>query len=355
MPRPVWSGTLTFGLVSLPISMYTAADSHTVRFHQIQRGTSDRVRNRRVNERTGEEVPADEIVKGFDAGDEEYVVVEPEELDDIAPGRSQALDVSGFVDLADIDPVYFDKSYYLGPRGEGHAKVYALLVEALARSGKAAIATFVMRSREYLVAVEAERDSLLLHTLHWADEVRDPRRVVDDEVERSKVQDRELKTAEQLIDSLSMDWDPAEYHDTYQERVAQLVEAKQKGRSVEKSESPADPTNVINLMDALQESVERAKGKGGGRRTTGSRSSGRTRKPAASGRSGPPRKEASKKETSRKKETSKNGGGREQLADLTKDQLYRRASDAGVSGRSSMSRAELIKALSRKGGRRAAS
>lgn len=329
MPRPVWSGTLTFGLVSLPVSMYTATDSHTVRFHQVQRGTSDRVRNLRVNERTGEEVPRDDIVKAFESG-EEYVVVEPEELDDIAPGRSQALDVSGFVDLADIDPVYFDRSYYLGPRGEGHTKVYALLVEALARSGKAAIATFVMRSREYLVAVaaEPEEDSLILHTLHWADEVRDPDRVVDDEVEQTKVGDRELKTAEQLIDSLSIDWDPAQYHDTYQERVAQLVEAKQQGQSIDRAESPADPTNVINLMDALQESVDRAKGRG------------RARK---------------KKGAPKKKGASKKGEARERLEDLTKDQLYRRASDAGVSGRSSMNREELIKALTGKGSRRAAS
>jgi DNA end-binding protein Ku len=352
MPRPVWSGTLTFGLVSLPISMYTATDSHTVRFHQIQRGTSDRVRNLRVNERTGEEVPRDDIVKGFEAGDE-YVVVEPDELDDIAPGRSQALDVKGFVDLADIDPVYFDKSYYLGPRGEGYAKVYALLVEALARSGKAAVATFVMRSREYLVAVaaEPEEDSLVLHTLHWADEVRDPERVVDDEVERTKVQDRELKTAEQLIDSLSMDWDPGEYHDTYQERVAQLVEDKRKGESVEKAESPADPTNVINLMDALQESVDRAKGKGrGGGRSTGGKGGGR------SGASAPRRGgQGSKRAPKKKAPAKRQGDSGERLADLTKDQLYRRASDAGVPGRSAMNRDELIKALSGKGGRRAAS
>ncbi|GHJ37083.1 Ku protein [Streptomyces sp. TS71-3] len=341
MPRPVWSGTLTFGLVSLPVSLYSATDRHTIRFHQLQRGTSDRVRNRRVNERTGKEVALDDIVKGFDAGGE-YVVVEPEELDDIAPGRSQALDVSGFVDLSDIDPVYFDRTYYLGPRGEGETKAYALLVKALARSGKVAVGTFVMRSREYLVAVQAQGDTLTLHTLHWADEVRDPRRTVEDGDGRPRVQERELKTAEQLIESLSMDWDPGEFRDTYEERVARLVEAKQKGESVEKAESPADPTNVVNLMDALQASVDEAKG--------GRRGGGRT----PGGRAGT-RKAAGRRSTERREDAGKRPGTREELQALTKDQLSKRASDAGVSGRSSMNRAELIEALSGGGGRRTAS
>ncbi|GHH79668.1 non-homologous end joining protein Ku [Streptomyces sulfonofaciens] len=350
MARPVWSGALTFGLVSLPVGLYSATDSHTIRFHQLQRGTSDRVRNRRVNERTGEEVPLDDVVKGFDAGDE-YVVLEPEELDDIAPGRSRALDVSGFVDLADIDPVYFDRTYYLGPGGEGYAKVYALLVRALARAGKAAVATFVMRSREYLVAVQAEGDVLTLHTLHWADEVRDPKRVMDVPSRRTQVSDRELRTAEQLIESLTTDWDPGGFRDTYQERVARLVEAKQKGETVEKAESPADPTNVVNLMDALRASVDRAKdtGRGGGRgsaRRGGGGSGGRGTGGRTAGAGGG---------RERGKAAGKGASSRARLADLTKDQLYRRASDAGVHGRSGMNREELIRALSSNDGRRAAS
>lgn len=135
MARAVWSGVLTFGLVSVPVQLFTATESHTIRFNQIQRGTSDRVRNKRVNERTGEEVPADEIVKGFDMGDE-YVVVEPQELDEVVPGRSKALDITGFVDLENVDPIYFDKAYYLAPRGQEYSKVYSLLHQALARSGK---------------------------------------------------------------------------------------------------------------------------------------------------------------------------------------------------------------------------
>ncbi|MFG2526571.1 Ku protein [Streptomyces sp. NPDC048516] len=151
MARPVWSGSLAFGLVSLPVQMYSATESHTVHFHQIERGTSGRIRNKRVNERTGEEVPAEDIVKGLDVGDA-YVVVDPEELDDIAPGRSKALEISGFVDLDEVAPIFFGKTYYLGPRGKEYAKVYRLLHKALSRSHKAGIATLVLRNREYLVA-----------------------------------------------------------------------------------------------------------------------------------------------------------------------------------------------------------
>lgn len=135
MARPVWAGVLSFGLVSLPVGLYTATDSHTIHFHQLQRGTADRVRNRRVNERTGDEVDLDEIVKGFDTG-EEYVLVEPKELDEIAPGRSQALDIAGFVDLEDVDPIFFDKTYYLAPRGTEYAKTYSLLQQAPGTGGE---------------------------------------------------------------------------------------------------------------------------------------------------------------------------------------------------------------------------
>lgn len=204
MARAVWNGVLTFGLVSLPVQLYSATDSHTIRFRQLQRGTSDRVRNKRVNERTGEEVPLEDIVKGADAGDA-YVILEPGELEDIAPGRSRELEIAGFVDLTDVEPVFFDKTYYLGPEGEQYEKVYAVLEKALERACKAGVATFVMRNREYLVAVKAEYGILTLHTLHWADEIRDPRTQIDDLPGRVGPADRELKMAEQLIDSL---WRP---------------------------------------------------------------------------------------------------------------------------------------------------
>ncbi|KNB52206.1 Ku protein [Streptomyces caatingaensis] len=328
MAHAVWSGALSFGLVTLPVQMFAATESHTIRFNQLQRGTSDRVRNRRVNERTGEEVPLTEIVKGYDVG-EDYVVVEPGELEDIAPGRSKSLEISGFVDVDAIDPVYFDKTYYLGPKSKEYAKVYALLHEALARSGRAGIATFVMRNREYLVAVQAEGDLLTLHTLHWADEIRDPRTEVGTLPEREKVAERELATAVQLVEALSVDWDPESYHDTYQEKVLDLVRAKRAGGTVEKSEPAPKSTNVIDLMGALQASIEKAKGKGEARGEAGGGEGRKVRPPTQL------------KEAARKR--AKAGG----LEELTKNELYRRATDAGIPGRSHMTRDELVKALKR--------
>ncbi|WP_431951716.1 Ku protein [Actinacidiphila sp. bgisy167] len=343
MARAVWSGVLTFGLVSVPVQLFTATESHTIRFNQIQRGTSDRVRNKRVNERTGEEVPLEEIVKGFDMGDE-YVVVEPEELDEIAPGRSKALDITGFVDLEKVDPIYFDRSYYLAPRGQEYAKVYTLLHQALARSGKVGVATVVMRNREYLVAVKAEEDVLALHTLHWADEVRDPRREVGSIPEAQDVADRELQTAVQLVDALSIDWDPHAYHDTYQEKVRELVEAKRSGAVVEKGEAPPSSTNVIDLMAALQASVDRAKSAKGG---------AAEEKKAESDGGRPPtqlRKAAEKRQaTPQGGKTEKRTAKASKLESLSKAELYKRASEADVPGRSTMTREELIKALSKAG------
>ncbi|MFF4825090.1 Ku protein [Streptomyces sp. NPDC001312] len=174
MARAIWTGVITFGLVTVPVGLYTSTEDHTVHFHQLQRGTSDRIRNRRVNERTGDEVDTGDIVKGYEIDDGEYVVVEPDELDDIAPGRSRTIDISDFVDLDDIEPVYFDRTYYIAPSGKEYTKVYELLRAALAEANKAGIATFVMRNRQYLTALRAEGEVLVLQTLHWADEVRDP-------------------------------------------------------------------------------------------------------------------------------------------------------------------------------------
>jgi DNA end-binding protein Ku len=259
MARAIWSGALSFGLVSMPIQLYPATQSHAFRFHQIQRGTSDRIRNKRVNERTGDEVPMDEIVKGYEIKEDEYLIVEPEELDEIVPGRSKSLEITGFVDLHQVDPIFFDTTYYIAPRSERYSKVYSLLYEALRESNKAGIATVVMRNREYLVAVKPEGEVLALHTLHWADEVRDPRRELPNLPENVRLAEQELKTAHQLIDALSIDWDPQEYRDTYQEKVAELLQAKSAGGEVEKGAPPPKSTDVLDLMNALQTSVEQSK------------------------------------------------------------------------------------------------
>lgn len=342
MARAVWSGVLTFGLVTVPVQLFTATETHTIHFHQLQRGTLDRVRNKRVNERTGEEVPFDEIVKGFDTGEGEYVIVDPEELDEIAPGRSRAIDISGFVDLDSIDPVFFDRTYYLGPKGEEYGKVYALLREALASARKAGVATFVMRSHEYLVALKAEAGVLTMHTLHWADEVRDPSKEISTLPGKTKATDKELSMAGQLIDTLSIDWTPEEWHDTFQEKVAQLLKAKQAGEPVEKAAPPPKSTNVIDLMEALQASVDRARSPKAHEKKagTGTRRTSRRKKTAASAH-------GQRSTAGRRAPTTA------ELRDLTKAELYQRAADADVPGRSSMNRDELIHALAPGGGRKA--
>ncbi|MFE0419077.1 non-homologous end joining protein Ku [Streptomyces tendae] len=304
--------------MTVPVGLFTATEDHTVHFHQLQRGTSDRIRNRRVNERTGKEVDADDIVKGYEVGEGEYVVVEPGELDEIAPGRSRTLEITDFVDLDRIEPVYFGRTYYLAPRGKEYLKVYELLRTALAETGKAGVATFVMRNRQYLTALRAEDRVLLLQTLHWADEVRDPveelPELPSDRVGRGK----ELDMALRLVDALSGDWEPDRYRDTYQEKVRELVRAKAEGEEVAVAEEAPGATNVVDLMEVLRGSLEQAKG--GRRDGTGDR------KPSAP----------------RKKATAPTRG---ELRELSKAELYRRATEQDIAGRSKMSRQQLVDAL----------
>ncbi|MEV5147358.1 Ku protein [Streptomyces sp. NPDC052727] len=337
MARPIWTGVLTFGLVTLPVGLYTATEDHTVHFHQLQRGTSDRIRNKRVNERTGKEVSTDRIVKGYELDEGEYVVVEPEELEEIAPGRSKVIDLAGFVDLHEVEPVFFDRTYYVGPRGKEYMKVYELMRAALDRADKAGIATLTMRGKEYLTALRAQPAVLVLHTLHWADEVRDPADVVDLLPERhTRADSKELRTAGQLIDALTIDWDPREYRDTYEERVERLVEAKRKGEQIVGEPEPPEATNVIDLMEALSRSVEQSRSRG--RKAGGGTPAGRKRPTR-----GKPAERATRTKQARRPETTGD------LASLSKAELYERAGAAGVPGRSKMNREQLIEALGRQG------
>ncbi|MFB7593975.1 Ku protein [Streptomyces sp. NPDC056160] len=373
MARAIWTGVITFGLVTVPVGLFTATEDHTVHFHQLQRGTSDRIRNRRVNERTGEEVGSDDIVKGFEAGEGEYVVVEPDELDDIAPGRSRTIDISDFVGLDEIEPVYFARTYYLAPRGKEYLKVYELLRTALEKANKAGIATFVMRSKQYLTAVRAEDKVLVLQTLHWADEVRDPEKELPELPSGRAGRGRELDMAVQLVGALTSPWDPARYHDTYQEKVRELVRAKAEGQEITPAAEPPQATNVVDLMDVLRGSVERARS--GSR--SGPESSPRTgdkSAPGTRGKSSPGAgdksasraggKPASREPVSRTGNKSASGSasrsapgsgsrprGKDELHRLSKAELYRRAADEGLPGRSKMSRDQLVDALSG-GGRR---
>ena len=259
MARSIWSGVLSFGLVSVPVELYSATEAHEPAFHQFQKGTSDRIRYRRVNERTGDEVDYPDVAKGADVGGGNYVLLDQDELDEVAPGRSRSMDIRRFVDLADIDPLYFDKAYFVGPQGDENEKTYALLRDAMARSNRAAIASFVMRSKEYLAAVRADGDLLVLETLFFADEVRDPHKEIDNLPGRVRVSQEELRMAGQLIDAMSGPWRPSEYRDTYTDRVNELIDAKAHDRVVKPSEEAPTATNVVGLTEALQASLDAAR------------------------------------------------------------------------------------------------
>ncbi|MEV5542776.1 Ku protein [Saccharopolyspora shandongensis] len=256
----VWGGVLSFfGLVAIPVQLFSATEDHTIRFHQIQRGTADRVRHKRINERTGDEVPYAEIVKGFPT-EHGWVVVEPTELEEIAPGRSRSLEIIGFVDFDDIDPIYVRDTYYLAPSAAEYGKVFALLRNALHQAHRAGIATLVLRNKQRLAALMPGEAVLHLCLLHWADEIRDPHQQLGGTLpEQTTSSQLELDTAVQLIEAMTINWAPHDYRDTYQQKVRELVEAKLSDTAIEKALPPPRSTAVADLMDALQASVEEAR------------------------------------------------------------------------------------------------
>ena len=196
MARTIWKGSLSFGLVNVPIGVYPATQDKSIHFNQFERGTSDRIRYKKVNERTGKEVEAANIVKGVDLGGGEYVILSDDELASAEPERSRYIEITDFVSLDEIDPVYFNTTYYLAPEGEAAGKAYALLRQAMQESGKVAIATFVMRNKEYLVAIRPEADVLALETMYFADEVRSPSNELPNLPGTEEASDQELKMAE---------------------------------------------------------------------------------------------------------------------------------------------------------------
>jgi DNA end-binding protein Ku len=337
MARAIWNGSLSFGLVSVPVELFSATEDKTIHFNQFQQGTSDRIRNRRVNERTGDEVPFEDIVKGYDIGGGEYVIVTPEELEALEPGRTRNIEITDFVDLDEIDPVYYQKTYYLAPKGEQAARAYGLLRKAMEESNKSAVATLVMRGKQYLVTVRPEPRALVLQTMYFADEVRDPVKEIPDLPTADEFSDRELKTAKMLVESMAGDWEPERYHDTYRERVEELVERKRAGEEVVLETHRAEPTKVVDLMAALEASVEAARSRSGTR--SAPQKAAAEKKAVSSSGSGTPKRAAAKAPV---------------LSELSKAELYDRATELDVPGRSKMSRDELEKAVASaaNGGRR---
>jgi len=334
MARSIWSGFLSFGLVSVPIGLFPATADQTLHFNQLHKGTSHRIRYKKVDEVTGAEVPNSDIVSGYDLGGGEYVVVTREELKDVAPGKSETIEISDFVDLDQIDPVHFRQTYYLAPRGKGADRAYALLRQAMHETGKVGIATMILRDKEHLVAVRPGADVLILETMYFADEIRSPREELDTLPEEATFQGRELDVAKKLVESLTVEWSPEEYHNTYRDRVAELIDRKREGRAiVVEAEKPR--SNVIDLMAALEASV--AKMGEAGPAAAGGQPSGTS--------PGGKRSAAWQGGTDRKR----GAAGPPDLDAMTRAELQARAAELDIPGRSKMAKPELIEAITAAG------
>ncbi len=257
MPRSIWTGTISFGLVTVPVKMYSAVNRKTVRFHQLSGKSGVRIAQKRVDPQSGEEVPYEQIVKGFELAPDRYVVIEPGELETLQPKKTKTIEIEDFVELAQIDPIFYDHPYYLAP-GPGGAKPYRLLLEAMAESGRVAIARVVIRSKEQLVAIRPMGDVLEMATMLFADEVLPPEQLEElPDAAEVKATKREVDVAMQLIDSLAGDFEPSRYHDTYREEVLALIERKAEGKEIAiqpEAEEVAEPTP--DLMSALKASLE---------------------------------------------------------------------------------------------------
>jgi DNA end-binding protein Ku len=258
MPRSIWSGAISFGLVNVPVKVYSAVSAKTVRFNQLNGKTGTRIAMKRVDPTTGEEVPYEDLVKGFELSKDRYVIITPEELDAVAPGKSRTIDIEDFVELAEIDPVYYDHPYWLVP-DKGAGKAYALLVQAMKEAGRVAIARVVLRNKEHLVALRASGGGLMMQTMNFADEVVGSEDL-DELLAANEVQasEREVAMAMQLIDSLTTGFEPGDYSDTYREQVLALIERKAEGEAIAVQPDAPAPERVPDLMAALEASLAAA-------------------------------------------------------------------------------------------------
>jgi DNA end-binding protein Ku len=278
MARPVWTGSISFGLVNVPVKAYTAVRDHDVHFHQLEKGTGARIRNRKISEKTGREVKADKIEMGFEVRKGRYVTFGTDELSDLRPASTRAIEVTDFVPLDDIDPIYYERTYWLGPDGDQSTQAYQLLLAAMEDRQRVAIGTVVIRNKQYLSAIRPLDGALAMSTMRFADEVV-PRAEVDGvPTRRAKPEAKAMKLATQIVDSLSADWKPEQYHDTYAEELRSRIKAKDKGKDVvEEPEDEEEKAGVLDLMAALEASVDRERA-----RSTGRRKPSRTKKASRS-------------------------------------------------------------------------
>jgi DNA end-binding protein Ku len=301
MPRSLWTGSLSFGLVNVPVRIVSGARDLDLHFRQLRAKDASPIEMQRWCSKEGEEVPYEEIARSFEFDDGDTVIVTDEELQGLAPERTRTIEIDGFVDLDEVDPIYFDHPYLLVPAADdqGALRAYRLLLEVMGRSDRAALGRLVMRTKEYRAIVRARDGALSLTTLRMHDEVR-PLSGVDTGA-KGKPPKKQLDAALSLIEAMTVEWDPGNYEDHYRKRLQKVVADKRKGKTIKAPDSVAEPSPVPDLMEALRASLQAARGE---------------------------------------------DGGTDGLGDLSRDELYERAQDAGVPGRSSMSKKELIEALS---------
>jgi DNA end-binding protein Ku len=306
MPRPLWSGSLSFGLVNVPVQLVTAVRSQGFSFRQLHEKTHRPIEVKRFCSAEDVEVSWDEVSHGYPLDDEHLVVVTDEDLQSVEPRRTRTIEIESFVPLEDVDPIFFDHPYLLVPSGdsEGTLRAYRLLVEVMKDTDRAALGRFVMRTKEYLVVVRARGERLALTTLRWHDEVRPRDEIAPAKGKASKAHKAAVEQAIEVIDQLTVDWDHERYEDAYRERLGKVIESKRKGGTVKAPTPEKEPAPTPDLMAALEETLARMKDGGGG----------------------------------------KDGGS--ELSELSKKELMERAADADVEGRSKMSKDELVDALS---------
>jgi DNA end-binding protein Ku len=255
----MWSGAISFGLVNIPIKLFNAVSRKSVSFNQIDTRTGSRINYRKVSAANGDEVPNEAIAKGYQLSSGEYVLIGDDELAALDPVASRSIDIEQFVDLDEIDPMFYDNAYYVAPDAVAR-KPYALLTRAMEEEGKVAIARFVMRSKQYLAAIRPADGVLIMSTMVYADEINDPAELFEgDDLRDVEVSERELKMASSLVESLTEPFEPERYDDTYRKQVLELIDRKASGEEIVAAPAPAAEEKVVDLMAALEASVKEAK------------------------------------------------------------------------------------------------
>jgi DNA end-binding protein Ku len=276
--RSIWTGAISFGLVNIPVRLYTATASHDVAFHQFEAKTGQRIHLKRVAERSGHEVPYQSIVKGYEVRKGKVVLIEPEELEALAPRKTRTIDLERFVDMHEIDPIHWESTYYVGPDGAaGAEKSYELLRRAMVDTERVGVGRFVMRTKEYLATIRPLGPGLALETMYYPDEIREQSEVVGN-VKKGSVAPRELEMAKQLIKSLEDRWDPRALKDTYRDQVMELIQKKARGEEITVEAPPEPEDKVVDLMAALKASLGAGRKNGAAAPSKkGARKPGRTR------------------------------------------------------------------------------